>query len=133
MAPPDAGTGSGREVACHARVTPNDGMDGMDDIDGVEGMERELPATPEQDEDLVERMALQAEIQAVLDELARTMPGDSMQDVTVAINRGLADAGIPEQPHRWVESMAERIRAGRPPVADTKGAVDAIRHAETDG
>ena len=99
-------------------------MDGMDEHD---------PETPAQDDNLLERIAGQAAIQDVLDELARTMVGDSVQGVTVAINRRLADAGIQEQPHRWVLSMAERISAGRPPVADTEGAVDAIRRAQPDG
>lgn len=56
------------------------------------------------------------------------MSGASVENVTVAINRRLADAGIPEQPHRWVQGMAERISAGRVPVADTAAAVDAVRH-----
>jgi hypothetical protein len=85
------------------------------------------------DVDHDERMDVQAEIQDVLDELQREMAGDSVDDVVVAINRRLADDGIPEQPHRWVQAMAERISAGRPAVADTAAAVDAVRLAGSGG
>lgn len=83
------------------------------------------------DESHDERRDVQAEIQDVLDELQREMAGASVENVTVAINRRFADAGIPEQPHRWVQSMAERISTSRPAVADTAAAVDAVRRAES--
>jgi hypothetical protein len=79
-----------------------------------------------------EHLQVQAEIQGVLDALYGEMAGSPVDDVIVAINVGLANAGIPEQPHRWVQGMAERISAGRPPVADTHAAVEAIRLAGTD-
>lgn len=84
------------------------------------------------DEEHGERMAVQAEIQDVLDELQREMAGDSVEDVTVAINRRLAAAGVPEQPARWVEGMAERISTGRVVVADSAAAVDAVRRSEAE-
>jgi hypothetical protein len=74
-----------------------------------------------------ERRDIQATIQDVLDVLAREMAGDSVEDVIVAINRRLAGVGVPEQPHRWVRSTAERISTGRPTVADDPAAVDAVR------
>ena len=83
------------------------------------------------DEQPFEHLVVQAVIQDILDELAPAMAGEPVQDVVVAINRRLAQAGIPEQPHRWVESMAERISTNCPPVADTKAAVDAIRRVES--
>lgn len=83
------------------------------------------------DEEHDKHMEVQPEIQDVLDELQREMEGDSVEDVIVAINRRLTAAGVPEQPHRWVQTMAERISTGRPPVADTRAAVEAIRLAES--
>lgn len=83
------------------------------------------------DEEHGERRDVQAEIQDVLDQLQREMSGASVENVTVAINRRLADAGIPEQPHGWVQGMAERISAGRVPVADTAAAVDAVRRTRS--
>jgi hypothetical protein len=83
------------------------------------------------DDEHGEHMEVQAQIQDILDELHLQMAGDSVEDVTIAIDRRLAAAGIPEQPHRWVQVMAERISSGRPPVADTAAAVDAVRLAES--
>jgi hypothetical protein len=79
------------------------------------------------DDEHAERLEVQARIQDVLDTLQREMAGASVEDVTVAINRRLADAGIPEQPHRWVQGMAERISTGRVVVADTQSAVEAVQ------
>jgi hypothetical protein len=84
------------------------------------------------DEQAEQHLQVQAQIQDVLDQVHREMAGATLEDVVVAINVGLANAGIPEQPHRWVQGMAERIRAGLPPVVDTHAAVEAIRLAETD-
>jgi hypothetical protein len=89
-------------------------------------------STLEYDEQHDQRMQVQAEIQDVLDRLYRQMAGAPLDDVIVAINVGLANAGIPEQPHRWAQGMAERISTGRPPVADAHAAVEAIRLAATD-
>ncbi|HET8614148.1 MAG TPA: hypothetical protein VFL94_01400 [Actinomycetales bacterium] len=88
-------------------------------------------STAGHDEEHAARLDVQAEIQDVLDELQREMAGASVENVTVAINRRLADAGVPEQPHRWVQGMAERISTGRAPIADTAAAVDAVRVAES--
>jgi hypothetical protein len=86
----------------------------------------------EHDDGNAERLEVQAEIQDVLDGLLGEMAGAPVEDVVVAINVGLARAGIPEQPHRWVQVMAERISAGLAPVADTRAAVDAVRLAEAE-
>jgi hypothetical protein len=83
------------------------------------------------DEQAEQHLQVQAEIQDVLDQVHRELAGARIEDVIVAINVGLANAGIPEQPHRWVQGMAERIRAGLPPVVDTHAAVEAIRLAGT--
>jgi hypothetical protein len=88
-------------------------------------------ATLGYDEEPGARREVQTEIQDVLDQLQREMARSSVDDVAAAINSRLADAGIPEQPHRWVEVMAERIAAGLPPVADTRAAVDALLRAES--
>jgi len=87
----------------------------------------EVDRTTGYDEQVEQHVQVQGEIQGVLDSLYEEMTGASIEDVVVAINVGLANAGIPEQPHRWVWGMAERISAGRPPVADTRAAVDAVR------
>jgi hypothetical protein len=92
----------------------------------------EVDRTTEYDEQAEQHLQVQAEIQEVLDALYAEMAGAPIEDVAVAINVGLANAGIPEQPHRWVEGMAERISTGRPPVADTHAAVEAIRLAASD-
>jgi len=89
----------------------------------------EVDRTTGYDEQVEQHVQVQGEIQGVLDSLYEEMTGASIEDVVVAINVGLANAGIPEQPHRWVWGMAERISAGRPPVADTRAAVDAVRLA----
>lgn len=96
----------------------------------MEEMER---ATAAHDVDHGERLHVQAEIQDVLDVLQREMSGASVDDIVVAINRRLADDGVPEQPHRWVQAMAERISSGRPVVADTAAAVDAVRLTTSNG
>ena len=89
-------------------------------------------STLEYDDQHDQRMQVQAEIQDVLDRLYHHMAGAPLDDVIVAISVGLANAGIPEQPHRWAQGMAERISTGRPPVADAHAAVEAIRLAATD-
>jgi hypothetical protein len=89
-------------------------------------------ATSGYDDQAEEHLQVQAEIQDVLDGLHGELAGAPVEDVVVAINVGLARAGIPEQPHRWVQVMAERISAGLPPVADTRAAVDAVRLADAE-
>jgi hypothetical protein len=95
------------------------------------GMDEEDRWTLEQDEYPLAHMAALKAIQEVLDDVQREMSGGSVEDVAVVIDRRLAAAGFPEQPHRWVHVMAERISAGLPPVADTRAAVDAVRLAES--
>jgi hypothetical protein len=95
----------------------------MDEVDG---------STLDYDDHHDQHMQLQSDIQEVLDQFHRDMAGARIEDVFVAINVALANAGIPEQPHRWVQGMAERISTGRPPVADTHAAVEAIRLAAAD-
>jgi hypothetical protein len=109
-------------------------MDGTDDLGGTNEPDRldmTDPGTLGYDEEPEMRREVQAEIQDVLDQLHHQMAGSSVDDVVVAINGRLADAGIPEQPHRWVQVMAERIAAGLPPVADTRAAVDAMLETES--
>lgn len=103
-------------------------LDGTNDADRLDMTD---PGTLGYDEEPEMRREVQAEIQDVLDQLQRQMAGSPVDDVTVAINQRLADVGIPEQPHRWVQIMAERIAAGLPPVADTRAAVDAVLHSES--
>jgi hypothetical protein len=108
-------------------------MDGADDLGTNEPDRLDMtdPGTLGYDEEPEMRREVQAEIQDVLDQLHHQMAGSSVDDVVVAINGRLADAGIPEQPHRWVQVMAERIASGLPPVADTRAAVDAMLESES--
>jgi hypothetical protein len=126
MAPTSAGTGCCARA--HGDARHADGGIGADGGNTVDEMDR---TTFGQDDEPGDRAEVQAEIQDVLDLLQRELAGASVEDVVVAINRRLADAGIPEQPHRWVEGMAERISSGRLAVADTAAAVDAVRLSES--
>jgi hypothetical protein len=126
MAPTSAGTGCCARA--HGDARHADGGIGADGGNTVDEMDR---TTFGHDDEPGDRAEVQAEIQDVLDLLQRELAGASVEDVVVAINRHLADAGIPEQPHRWVEGMAERISSGRLAVADTAAAVDAVRLSES--
>ena len=60
----------------------------------------------------------QLTIQDIVDRLATTHAGQDKDDVRAALAQGLADAGIGEQPEKWVTDTANEIAVGRTIVVD---------------
>ena len=60
----------------------------------------------------------QGTIQEVVDRLASTHRGEDPQVTRAALEQALADAGLPEQPAKWVHDTATEIAAGRTVVID---------------
>ncbi len=60
----------------------------------------------------------QLTIQDIVDRLATTHRGADKDDVRAALAQALTDAGIGEQPEKWVADTATEISAGRTIVVD---------------
>lgn len=75
------------------------------------------PMTPEDLEPGVQHAA-QVTIQEIVDGLAVTHRGEDPDAVRAALARAIADAGLPEQPEKFVRDTATEISAGRQVVID---------------
>jgi predicted subunit of tRNA(5-methylaminomethyl-2-thiouridylate) methyltransferase len=73
--------------------------------------------TPEDLEPGVQHAA-QVTIQEIVDGLAVTHRGEDPDAVRAALARAIADAGLPEQPEKFVRDTATEISAGRQVVID---------------
>jgi hypothetical protein len=61
---------------------------------------------------------IQETIQQIVDRLAATHRGEDKEVARAALAQGLADAGIGEQPEKWMQDTATEIVAGRTVVID---------------
>jgi hypothetical protein len=70
--------------------------------------------------DLNPRVQQQAQvsIQAVVDAVTNEHSGQDPQLIRAALTDGLAAAGLPEQPEKWVADTADEIAGGRRLVVD---------------
>lgn len=57
-------------------------------------------------------------IQDVVRSVTRAHGGQDVDVVRDALTRGLAEAGVPEQPQMWTQSTVEEISEGRHVVVD---------------
>jgi hypothetical protein len=73
--------------------------------------------TPKDPEPGVQHEA-QVTIQEIVDQLASTHAGEDPDVVRAALARSIADAGLPEQPEKWVRDTATEVSAGRQVVID---------------
>jgi len=55
----------------------------------------------------------QATIQEIVDRLSQTHRGEDPDAIRAALTRAMADAGIPEQPEKWMKDTADEIPPGR--------------------
>ena len=60
----------------------------------------------------------QAAIQEIVEGLSQTHRGEDPDAVHAALTRAMADAGIPEQPEKWMKDTADEIASGRTLVVD---------------
>ena len=80
-----------------------------------------MPELMSTDEDPAGQQSIQARIQQIVSQVAQDVGGND--DARVArerIEAGLAAAGIPEQPEKWVGDTAAEIAAGRGVVVDRR-------------
>jgi hypothetical protein len=70
--------------------------------------------------DLNPRAQQQAQetVQAVVDAVANEHSGHDPEVVRAALTDGLAAAGLPPQPEKWISDAADEIAGGRRLVAD---------------
>jgi hypothetical protein len=61
---------------------------------------------------------VQETIQQIVDRLSTTHRGEDKQATRAALSQALADAGIGEQPEKWMQDTATEIVAGRTVVID---------------
>ncbi|HEX8498634.1 MAG TPA: hypothetical protein VF661_15665 [Actinomycetales bacterium] len=47
-----------------------------------------------------------------------------VEEVAGKLQQALMDAGLPEQPHSWVDSTAREISGGRTVITDVRAAID---------
>jgi hypothetical protein len=60
----------------------------------------------------------QQRIQQVVDQLAAQGASQDVESVRAALARALEEAGLPEQPEKWVSDTAAEIASGRRLVVD---------------
>jgi hypothetical protein len=60
----------------------------------------------------------QQRIQQVIDQVAADHRGDDVEVVRAALARALEEAGLPEQPEKWVSDTGAEIASGRRLVVD---------------
>jgi hypothetical protein len=60
----------------------------------------------------------QQRIQQVVDQVAAQYTGDDVEEARGVLARALEEAGLPEQPEKWVSDTAAEITAGRRLVVD---------------
>jgi hypothetical protein len=60
----------------------------------------------------------QVTIQEIVDRFAGTHAGEDPEVTRAALAEAIADAGLPEQPEKWVSDTATEIAAGRQIVVD---------------
>jgi len=73
--------------------------------------------TPKDPDPLVQHEA-QVTIQDIVDRLAATHRGEDPDVARDALAQAIADAGLPEQPEKWVRDTATEVVAGRQVVID---------------
>ena len=60
----------------------------------------------------------QARLQEVVDRVAAQYTGADVEVTRTALTQAIADAGLPEQPEKWVGDAGAEIAAGRALVVD---------------
>ena len=73
--------------------------------------------TPKDPDPIVQHEA-QVTIQEIVDRLAATDRGEDPDVIRAALAQAIADAGLPEQPEKWVRDTATEVVAGRQVVID---------------
>jgi predicted subunit of tRNA(5-methylaminomethyl-2-thiouridylate) methyltransferase len=73
--------------------------------------------TPKDPDPIVQHEA-QVTIQDIVDRLAATHRGEDPDVARAALAQAIADAGLPEQPEKWVRDTAAEVVAGRQIVID---------------
>ena len=73
--------------------------------------------TPQDPDPIVQHEA-QVTIQDIVDRLAATGRGEDPDAIRAALAQAIADAGLPEQPEKWVRDTATEVVAGRQVVID---------------
>jgi predicted subunit of tRNA(5-methylaminomethyl-2-thiouridylate) methyltransferase len=84
-------------------------------IDGATGTTEVM--TPKDPEPGVQHEA-QVTIQEIVDRLASTHRGEDPDVTRAALAQAIAEAGLPEQPEKWVRDTATEVSAGRQMVID---------------
>lgn len=73
-------------------------------------------------------------LQGIVNELALYGPGKTPADLALRLDAAIAEAGLPPQPHRWVEAVALEASEGHVTVLDARFAQhdpqQAIRETE---
>ena len=71
-----------------------------------------------QDHDPIVQHEAQVTIQEIVDRLAATQRGEDPDAIRAALAQAIADAGLPEQPEKWVRDTATEVVAGRQVIID---------------
>ncbi len=72
------------------------------------------------EQDPVGQQDVQAELQQVVDAVARAHGGDAVHVVRTALHEAIRAAGVPEQPVKWTDDAAGEIAGGRLLIVDRR-------------
>jgi hypothetical protein len=83
-----------------------------------------------EDEEQGSTLRAKAQLQEIVTDLARYGPSRSADDLRRRLEAAIAEAGLPEQPARWVEAVAIEAAAGRTTVLDARFASSETEESE---
>lgn len=78
---------------------------------------RQPPSTDDDNETTLQHKEI---LQGLVNEVARDAAGRSQADLRERLSAAIAGAGLPEQPQRWVEAVAQDAFEGRVTVLDAR-------------
>jgi hypothetical protein len=77
-----------------------------------------------EDDDQEATLRAKSQLQEIVTDLARYGPSRSAPELRLRLEAAIAEAGLPEQPARWLDAVATEAAAGRVTVLDARFARD---------
>lgn len=108
-------------AAARSAISARQGeAENMDIADTSHGTDQSLA----EDEAQAATLLAKEQLQEIVTDLARYGPSRTEADLRLRLEVAIAEAGLPEQPARWVEAVAIEAAAGRITVLDARFTVE---------